>query len=474
MRRAAVVAGAAGGLGALAPEPALAHGISQRADLPIPEWLFTWAAAVVLVVSFVALAVLWPRPKLETDAWRPLPGGVGRALASGPVRATCGAAGVLLLGLVLWSGLGGQQVANANFAPTFVYVVFWVGLVLASVVLGDVFRAFNPWLALGRLGGVVAGRLARGRLPDPLPYPQRLGHWPAVLGVLAFTWFELAFQDGDLPRYIAFAALVYSAFTLVGMALYGSRAWIDHAEAFSVYFGLFSRLSPFEARDGQIGLRPPLAGLARLEALPGTVGLLAVAIGGVTFDGASEGPLVGNAVTGLVSLLQPLGLSPRRSAELALTLGLLGAVALIYMLYRLAVAALPAGAKGERGRLGGAFVHSLVPIALAYVAAHYATLLVFQGQAIAYLVSDPLGSGADLFGTASRQIDYRVLGANAIWYLQVGFVVAGHVAALTLAHDRALVLYEHGRRAVRSQVPMLAVMVSFTTLALWLLSQANA
>ena len=425
MRRAAVVAGAAGGLGALAPEPALAHGISQRADLPIPEWLFTWAAAVVLVVSFVALAVLWPRPKLETDAGRPLPGGVGRALASGPVRATCGAAGVLLLGLVLWSGLGGQQVASANFAPTFVYVVFWVGLVLASVVLGDVFRAFNPWLALGRLGGVVAGRLARGRLPDPLPYPQRLGHWPAVLGVLAFTWFELAFQDGDLPRYIAFAALVYSAFTLVGMALYGSRAWIDHAEAFSVYFGLFSRLSPFEARDGQIGLRPPLAGLARLEALPGTVGLL-------------------------------------------------GAGTLVYLLCRLAVAALAAGAKGERGRLGGAFVHSLVPIALAYVAAHYATLLVFQGQAIAYLVSDPLGSGADLFGTASRQIDYRVLGANAIWYLQGGFVVAGHVAALTLAHDRALVLYEHGRRAVRSQVPMLAVMVSFTTLALWLLSQANA
>ena len=137
-------------------------------------------------------------------------------------------------------------------------------------------------------------------------------------------------------------------------------------------------------------------------------------------------------------------------------------------------AALPTGAKGERARLGGAFVHSLVPIALAYVAAHYATLLVFQGQAIAYLVSDPLGSGADLFGTASRQIDYRLLGANAIWYTQVGFVVAGHVAALMLAHDRALVLYEDGRRAVRSQVPMLAVMVSFTTLALWLLSQANA
>jgi hypothetical protein len=126
------------------------------------------------------------------------------------------------------------------------------------------------------------------------------------------------------------------------------------------------------------------------------------------------------------------------------------------------------------GRLANEFVHSLVPIALAYVAAHYFTLLLFQGQAMAFLVSDPLGDGSDIFGTADSQIDYTLIGGEATWYFQVAFVVIGHVAALTLAHDRALALYDDAKQAVRSQYWMLAVMVGFTSLALWLLSQSNA
>jgi hypothetical protein len=111
---------------------------------------------------------------------------------------------------------------------------------------------------------------------------------------------------------------------------------------------------------------------------------------------------------------------------------------------------------------------------MVYVAAHYLTYLVFQGQAMGYLASDPVGQGWDLFGTASSAIDYSVLSQNATWYAQVAFVVAGHVAALVLAHDRALVVYEDARTAVRSQYWLLTVMVGFTTLALWLLAQANA
>ena len=132
------------------------------------------------------------------------------------------------------------------------------------------------------------------------------------------------------------------------------------------------------------------------------------------------------------------------------------------------------GGSLDAERLRLAFVHSLVPIAVVYVAAHYLTLLLFQGQAIAYLASDPLGKGWDLFGTAGSAIDFSVIGQNTTWYFQVGFVVAGHVAALTLAHDRALVVYEQAKLAVRSQYWMLAIMVGFTTLALWLLAQANA
>jgi hypothetical protein len=453
----------------------IAHGFVTRSDLPIPEWLFGWAAAVVLVVSFVVLSALWPEPKLQQERWRPLPRGFGRLLTSRPVEVVCGAVGVFLLGLVAWSGLEGVQIATANFAVTFVYVIFWVGLVPVSVLLGDVFRAFNPWRAIGRAAAWAARTAARGELPAPLAYPERLGRWPAAAGILAFAFIELVAPDGNQPSNVAVAALVYSALTFIAMALYGVDPWVERGEAFSVYFNLFSRLSVFERRGHEIGLRRPLSGLASLEPLPGTVALLAVIIGSVTFDGAAEAPVWTGIAPDIANGFESLGLSSVSALEAAFAVGLAAAVALVYGFYRLGIAgARTVGGRLSADRLATTFVHSLVPIALAYVAAHYLTLLVFQGQAIAFLASDPLGDGSNLFGTADRAIDYGVIGANATWYFQVGFVVAGHVTALTLAHDRALAVYDRAKLAVRSQYWMLAVMIGFTSLALWLLSQANA
>ncbi len=443
-----------------------------RSDLPIPEWLFGWAAAMVLVISFVALAILWPEPKLEGDRWRPLPG--GRVLGSRVVEIVCGAIGIGLLGAVVYTGLEGTQSPAANFAPTFVFVIFWIGLVPASVLFGDVFRAFNPWRALGRAVGWAAGRVVRSGLPAPLAYPERLGHWPAAAGVFAFAVLELVRSGGDQPDTVAVATLIYSAITFIAMALYGVEAWSARGEAFSVYFNLFARISAFETRDRVLGVRPPLAGLAHLEAGAGTAALLAVMIGTVTFDGAGEAPIWTGISPDLTRFFGDLGLSPQPAFELTFLIGLTVAILLVAGLYRLGVlGARSVGGGFSAERLSRAFVHSLVPIALAYVMAHYMTYLLFRGQAIVFLASDPLGDGSDLFGTATTQIDYGVIGATATWYWQVAFVVAGHAAGLTLAHDRALALYDDAKLAVRSQYWMLAVMVGFTSLALWLLSQAN-
>ena len=443
-----------------------------RSDLPIPEWLFGWAAAMVLVISFVALAILWPEPKLEGDRWRPLPG--GRVLGSRLVEIVCGAIGIGLLGAVIYTGLEGTQSPAANFAPTFVFVIFWIGLVPASVLFGDIFRAFNPWRALGRAVGWAAGRVVRSGLPAPLTYPERLGHWPAAAGLFAFAVLELVRSGGDQPDTVAIATLVYSAITFIAMALYGVEAWSARGEAFSVYFNLFARISVFETRDRVLGVRPPLAGLAHLESGAGTAALLAVMIGTVTFDGAGEAPIWTGVSPDLTRFFGDLGLSPQPAFELTFLIGLTVAIMLVAGLYRLGVlGARSVGGGFSAERLSRAFVHSLVPIALAYVMAHYMTYLLFRGQAIVFLASDPLGDGADLFGTASTQIDYGVIGATATWYWQVAFVVAGHAAGLTLAHDRALALYDDAKLAVRSQYWMLAVMVAFTSLALWLLSQAN-
>ncbi len=444
----------------------IAHGLVQRSSLPIPEWLFGWAAAIVLCASFVALAVLWPQPRLENVGWKPLPGGAGRVLGSRAVEVVCGVIGVAVLALVLTTGYAGPDTPLDNFAPTFVFIIFWVGLVFLSVLFGDLFRAFNPWRALGRV--LLAWR-------EPRPYPERLGRWPATVGLFAFTWIELASGWGEEPATLATAVAVYSVLTLGAMAVYGVEPWSRHGETFSVYFNLFSRLSVFEARDRVVGTRPFLGGLPKLDPVPGTVAIVVVMIGTVTYDGLSQGQLWKDLAVQLNDGFEALGFSLETTPKLVATVGLAIGIAIAGGFYSLGIeGARSVGGDFTAERLRRAFVHSLVPIAMVYVAAHYLTFLLFEGQSIFYLASDPFGDGWNLFGTANSAIDYGLLSQDAAWYVQVAFVILGHVAALVLAHDRALVLYPDAKLAVRSQYWMLAIMVGFTSLALWLLAQAGA
>jgi hypothetical protein len=457
--RVAVLAGVAAAA-ALAPQVAEAHGLVQRTSLPIPEWLFGWAAAVVLVASFAGLAVLWPTPRLQQPGWRPLPGGIGRVLGSRAVEALCGAIGVALFVVVLLAGYLGHGSALDNLAPTFILIDFWVGLAFASVLFGDVFRAFSPWRAI--------------RLPGIRPYPERWGRYPAALALLGFTWIELVSGWGETPADLTTAAVVYTVYTLVMQAVFGTETWTRRGEAFAVYFNLFSRLSVWETRDRVVGLRPPLGGLPRLDTPPGTVLFVVVMIGTVTFDGFSQGQIWKDFAVDLADALDGL-VGVDAAPKVAATFGLLAGVAVIGAFYRLGIdGARSVGGDIDAPELRRSFIHTLVPIAMVYVAAHYLTFLLFEGQATFYLASDPFGEGWDLFGTADRAIDYTYLSQDATWYVQVAVVVIGHVAALTLAHDRALALYRDPKLAVRSQYWMLAVMVGFTSLALWLLAQAAA
>jgi hypothetical protein len=457
-RRLAVVAAGAALAAAVAPQAAQAHGIVQRTNLPIPEVVFAWAAAIVLVLSFVGLAVLWPSPRLQEPPWRPLPG--GRVLGSRPVELLCSAIGVALLAIIVYAGYAGGGSALDNLAPTFILIDFWVGLVFASALFGDVFRAFSPWRAV--------------RLPGIRPYPERWGRYPAAIALLGFTWVELVSDWGEDPVALTTAAVVYTVYTIAMQAIFGTEAWTRGGEAFAVYFNFFSRLSVWETRDRVVGLRPPLGGLPRLDPVPGTVLFVVVMIGTVTFDGLSQGQLYDDVSVELAGALDGIvGLDA--APKVVATLGLLLGVALVGGFYRLGIdGARSVGGDIDAAQLRRAFVHTLVPIAMVYVAAHYLTFLLFEGQATFYLASDPLGEGWDLFGTADRAIDYTYLSQNATWYLQVAFVIAGHVAALILAHDRALALYRDAQLSVRSQYWMLAVMVGFTSLALWLLAQATA
>jgi len=459
----------------------LAHGLLiGRQDLPIPAWLFAWGASLVLIVSFVALSVAWRDSKFSSDGWRPVSQRLSRLITGRGVEIVTGAIGVFLLGAVVYAGLEGTDEPSLNFAVTFVFVTFWLGMVILSILLGDVFRAFNPWRAIARTVGAVFRLIAGQPHSPPLRYPERLGRWPAVAGIVAFVWIELVYATSGLgavglqPATVAAAALAYTAYTLIAMTLFGVETWLQRGEAFSVYYGMFSQLAPLEVRDGRLGVRRPLAAATHWARVPGSIALVVATIGSTTFDGAQEG-LWQEPIGDLFDRLTDLGLGPtaafRTSESVFFALTLAG-VAAIYW----------AGVRGMRTlrgspalrSLGRSFAHTLIPIGVAYLAAHYFSLFVFAEQAqFTYLLSDPLGDGSDLFGTASSGIDYGLLSANTIWYVQVAALVTGHVTGLLLAHDRAITVYGDPGRASRSQRWMLLVMVAFTCLGLFLLSQSN-
>ena len=443
----------------------LAHGLVGRTDLPIPKWLFGWAAAVVLVISFAALAVLWPKPELQEERgkrWFRMPGFVEPLL---------GLIGVAAFVAVVYSGLRGAQDAQDNLAPTVIYVHFWVGMAVVSILFGDVFRALNPWRAIARFIAWVAGLISKEEAPAPLEYPAKLGRWPAAIMILVFVWVELAYVNRDDPSQLAIMALAYAAVQLIGMAFYGIEQWEDRADGFQVLWTTYARLSPLHRHGRDLWRRPPLTGAPQLEPLPGTLALLVVAIGTTSFDGFSNGPVWASLGPDLSKFFGDIGFGLTARGELANTVGLIGMCLIVGGFFLLGVKGMTNVGTGHTTKeLAAKFTHTLIPIAFAYALAHYFSLLMYQGQALGYLISDPLGHGSDLFGTADASIDYNVVTATSIWYVQVGALVAGHVAGLMLAHDRALAIYSKPREAVRSQYWMLIVMIGFTSLGLWLLS----
>jgi hypothetical protein len=463
-------------LSLVAPAVAEAHGIVGKADLPIPVWLFSWTAAIVLVVSFVALSTLWLTPQLQVEHRRRILARGSRAILAPALDVLAGASGIGLFALVLYSGFDGAQVTNANFSVTFIYVIFWVGLPVLSVLFGDVFAALNPWRSFARLCRAVA-RLLIGseRVRAPLRYPRRLGMWPAIAGVVGFAWLELVYVNRDEPSLLASLSLGYFLLMLCGMLIFGIEPWSERADGFGVYFNLLGKLSPL-VRDeqGYLCLRRPLSGVTQLEVRRGTVTFVCALIGTTTFDGFSNGGIWRNSEPSLQSVFADLGLGATPAQELAYSVGLLLCICLIIGVYRLGILGVHSVSdRFDTGELTRAFIHTLVPIAFAYVLAHYFSLLIWQSQAMVYLASDPLGNGANVFGTSNFQIDYHVISYAAIWYVQVAALVLGHVAGLALAHDRALVMYRDPEEAVRSQYWMLAVMVAFTSFGLWLLSSVG-
>lgn len=435
------------------PAVVLAHGLGGSADLPIP---FTYAligAAWALTFTFAVVAFAWRTPRFDpSNPGRPMPQWLARAI---DVRVTRWAVAAVALLFAVWVALAalfGPQ-SGENALPGVFYVLLWVGLVAASLLFGPVWRAISPMRSVYRLISRTLPRLGG------LRYPQRWGYYPAALGLFAFVWLELASPDPGSLTAIKGWLLGYVAVLLVGAVLCGDR-WFARADPFEVYSVVVSRLSPWRRNPetGSIVVGNPFDNLPSLPVRPGTLAVLAVLLGSTAFDSFSARPQWRGFVDGLAV-----------PAPLVRTAGLLIFIAVVAVTFWLA--ARPTGGvdSQQRRALPGLMAHSLIPIVVGYVFAHYLSYLIEQGQQTVIRLADPLGRGWNLLGLGEADVNYVLsLHPSVLATIKVGCVVAGHIAGVVAAHDRALRLLPPGHQ-LTGQLAMMLTMVGYTFTGLYLL-----
>jgi hypothetical protein len=477
-----IVAAGAAVCSLVAAGQAHAHGFGARYDLPIPLLLYLAGAGLTVALSFAMLAVFMHSAPVSDEHWRlnlTRTAG-GRFLVAPGFLLACRTLAVALFLVVVAAGLFGAQSPLKNIAPVTVWAIWWVGMAYISALLGDLWALVNPLDTLFAWAEGLCARIwPRGKLAMGLRYPDVLGAWPAVVLFLVFVWMELVWERSDSPAYLAAAMLAYSALTWLGMLLFGRAQWLIRGEVFTLVFGLLARFAPTEMRESGSGgralnLRPYGVGLLSRDPVPASIVVLVLAmLAAVCFDGFMETPLWASIIEYYAPPAQLMASDGDAARTWLQTAGVTGAPLLFVGVY-LVFCRLVAWSGDGRvpvTRVAGLFVLTLVPIAIAYHLAHYLSFLAMAGQYLIPLVSDPFGFGWDLFGTKNHFVRIGLVDARAVWYISIGAIVIGHVIAVWLAHCVALQTYSDRRVALRSQWPMVALMICYTMTSLWIIAQ---
>jgi hypothetical protein len=463
---------------------ASAHVFAEPYTLPVTFWMYLYGCAATLVVSFAIVGYFagttTTRPTYRS--WDVLPASpMWQTIWKWKLRVLRAGAVASLL-LTIAAGLAGTADPAANINMTLFWIAFMLAFTYLTAIVGDVFALINPWRAIVEAGEGLGLDLSRSRLG----YPARLGYLPAFAFYVALIWIELF----PLPRpsTLSIALIVYTAATFAGVFLFGKNAWFKYGELFSVFFRVVGTMAPVEyaaaaaGRPARIRLRPPfLAALYHPADHPSLLLFVLFMLSSTTYDAIHETNFwVSLYWRHLVPLTRPLWGSDVILSQVPLTNGYflyqrLGLVLspffyLLFYLLVLACARLATKTSVPLRTLAMQFALTLVPIALAYHATHYYTLLLTKLPSLVVLASDPFGLGWRLFVTTFSADRQTPLNMGIIWHTQVLLMVGGHVVAVYLAHMMAVRVFPSHRQGIVSQVPMLVLMVAYTCLGLWVLS----
>jgi hypothetical protein len=456
----------------LQARPAAAHGFGQRYDLPLPLSLYLFGAAAAVVVSFIIVGLFVRGVASRSGFDRRfdlMPRGIGQLILHPATGLVPQLVAFAMFAVTVAAGFIGNQDPYRNLAPTMVWIIFWVGLAYVSAFVGDVWALVNPWRTIFAVVECLSKRVANRPC---LRYPEALGVWPACGLLLVFSWIELVYPSPAVPRHIAWFATAYSLLTWAGMALFGGETWLQRGEFFTLVFGTLARFAPTDIsrRRGVCVLRPFGAGL--LIDRPASASMTAfvlLLLSTVLYDGLLGIPEWAAAEAALMDTLGG-------GEGAALTIRSIGLVGfwLFFLGAFVGVAALMARFAGgicSTREMAQHLALSLVPIVIGYHLAHYLMLLLVQGQYIVPLISDPFGFGWNLFGTAGYRVAIGTVGARFAWYTAVTAILLGHIAAVSLAHIKAMRLLPDRAAALRAELPLTALMVAYTILSLSIIAE---
>ncbi len=444
-----------------ATRAAEAHAGAAGFILLLPTELYILGGAAAVLFSFIVLALFHrsaaPAP-MCVRAERELP----RAIVVGVSLLV-----LLFLALLVAAGFWGSADPIANPLPPVLWTLWWAGFTLVVALLGDLWSFANPWIGL---------YLPAARRPL-LRYPERLGHWPAILQFVAFAWFELIYPTPQDPTRLATVVSIYWLANFIALMVFGPR-WLARGEAFSVFFAMVGRLS---TRSWRLETAPRPAVVTRLgppaerlrESFDDVSGALfvLVTLATVSFDGLSR------TFFWVGSLgLNPLEYPGRSEVIGPNTLGLLLSMVALGGLYAAAIALgrWLSGAQASLRILLRRFVLSIVPISIAYHIAHYFQSLVVDFPTAILALSDPFTLGWSLLPDEGLQHGTTMgLGPEGVimaYRVQTAIIVVGHILATLAAHRIALTETADRKQAVRMGIPLAVLMVFYTLFGLWLLS----
>lgn len=428
------------------PAIASAHGIGQVYALPVPLKYYLLGAGLAVAFSFFIIALFLNKTSDKNLA--------DKAVAApwlAPVISVLRVLAVILLVLAIAAGIVGSQNPVQNFTPVFFWIYFVLGVGILSLFISNLWDKVNPWRTITTW-------------IDIEPRSGRLSGLVGVVFLLALFWLELVSGQSFVPRILGMVLTIYTLVNLIMAQFY--RNWYEDGEVFSVLFGFIGKLAHFKLGDDN----KSLVVVNESKKLSGSrapwwmLGVASILLAGASFDSLQETVM-------WFRWLDALGFAS--GSKLGPTIGIILAPLPFFLTYLLAVWVMKrlVGSQYSTLDLAQRFVWSLIPIAFGYTLAHNFSLTIVTAPQMLALISDPFGFGWNLFGTGSFAQTNLLLGAKMVWFIEIGFIVLAHVVGVLYAHILAINIFKDPKLALKSQYPLVILMVGFTVMTLWLLSQ---